>query len=37
LYKTKKIKEKSIIRILTNEIDGPIIIEAGIKENSKRK
>jgi|TARA_B110000211_G_scaffold34024_1_gene34298 hypothetical protein len=37
LYKIKKINEKSIIRILINEIAGPTIIEAGIKENNKRK
>ena len=35
LYKIKKINEKSINRILINEIAGPIIIEAGIKENNK--
>ena len=37
LYKIKKINEKSINRILNKEIAGPIIIDAGIKENKKRK
>ena len=37
LSKIKKIKEKSINRILINETAGPTIIDAGIKENNKRK
>ena len=37
LYNIKKINEKSISRILINETAGPIIIDAGIKENKKRK
>ena len=37
LYKIKKINEKSISRILLSEIAGPIIIDAGIKENNKIK
>jgi len=37
LYNIKKINEKSISRILINENAGPIIMDAGIKENKKRK
>jgi len=37
LYKIKKINEKSINKILTNETADPTIIDAGIKENNKRK
>jgi len=37
LYKIKKINKKSISRIFINETAGPIIIDAGIKENNKRK
>tara|TARA_B110000027_G_scaffold127401_1_gene146692 strand:- start:131 stop:322 length:192 start_codon:yes stop_codon:yes gene_type:complete len=37
LYKIKKINEKSISRILLSETAGPIIIDAGIKENNKMK
>jgi len=37
LYKIKKTNEKSISRILINETAGPTIIDAGIRENNKRK
>ena len=33
----KKMNEISINRIFMSEIAGPIIIDAGIKENNKRK
>tara|TARA_B110000971_G_C19521438_1_gene281883 strand:- start:157 stop:333 length:177 start_codon:yes stop_codon:yes gene_type:complete len=37
LRKIKKINEKSISIILNNETAGPIIIDAGMKENNIRK
>ena len=37
LNRIKKMNEISINRIFTNEVAGPIIIDAGIKENKKRK
>ncbi|MDB3903392.1 hypothetical protein OAM28_02195 [Candidatus Pelagibacter sp.] len=37
MNKIRKIKEKSINRILNNETAGPIIIDAGMKENNVRK
>jgi len=37
LNRIKKMNEISISRILNKEIAGPIIIDAGIKENKIRK
>jgi len=37
LNKIKKMNEISISKILNKEIAGPIIIDAGIRENKKRK
>tara|TARA_B100000767_G_C19266990_1_gene329650 strand:- start:16 stop:228 length:213 start_codon:yes stop_codon:yes gene_type:complete len=37
LYNKRKRNEKSINKILINDIAGPKIIEAGIKENNMKK
>jgi hypothetical protein len=37
LNRIKKMNEISISRILNKETAGPIIIDAGIRENKKRK